>query len=80
MANKTRNDVRNASLADLESSLIPISPGNIFLKNEGKHTFWKVALAAFAISRYPITEAVYRSITDSPAAIDNPLAPVVEVS
>jgi hypothetical protein len=42
MANKTRNDVRNASLADLESSLIPISPGNIFLKNEGKHTFWKV--------------------------------------
>jgi sulfatase modifying factor 1 len=80
MANKTENDARNAPLADLESSLIPISPGNIFLKNEGKNTFWKVELAAFAISRYPVTEALYRSIIDSRAAADNPLAPVVEVS
>jgi sulfatase modifying factor 1 len=61
-------------------SLVPVSPGNIFLKNESKNTFWKVELAAFAIARHPVTQALYGSVAASPAAVTNSLAPVVEVS
>jgi hypothetical protein len=54
MANTTQNDSKDELLAELQSSLLPIAPGKLFLKNEGKNTFRKVELAAFAISRYAV--------------------------
>lgn len=80
MTNKIANLARSKLLADLDSSLIPVSAGNILLKDESKNTFWKVETAAFFIGRHPVTEALYRAVIDTHATESDPLVPMVDVS
>ncbi|MEU6408714.1 SUMF1/EgtB/PvdO family nonheme iron enzyme [Microbispora sp. NPDC046933] len=69
--------------------MIRVSAGRILLRDEGTRTSWVAETGDFLLAPYPVTSALYRSVTGEapvslpvslPVSSAGPLTPVTEVS
>jgi len=67
--------------ATIDTDLLPIPGGRITLRDDRIQQQWTVAIAAFRLSRVPVTQEVYHAVTGaSPSAFSGPQHPVESVS
>lgn len=69
------------ALLTAEAQLVPISGGEIMLRDDRLKQQWQVAVAPFRLAKYPVTQALYRAVTGlAPSTFPGNEHPVETVS